>query len=164
MTVATDPRKTGINAGMTLLAASAVAASHTGNTNETTLATVSIPAGAMGTNGGLLIFSSWTTTNSANNKTPRIRLGGIGGTAFMAATYTTVATFSDARRIRNRNSASSQVASTGAATAVPFGGTSSAITTGTIDTSTAQDLVLTAQLGLGSETITLESYEVWLLP
>lgn len=147
-----------------LLVSSAVAVSHTGNTNETTLATVTIPAGIMGTNGGLLILSSWTTTNSANNKTPRIRLGGIGGTAFMAATYTSVATFSDSRRIRNRNSASSQVASTAAATAVPFGGTSSAIATGSVDTSVAQDLVLTGQLGLGTETITLESYEVWLLP
>jgi hypothetical protein len=138
--------------------------SHTGNTDETALATVSIPAGAMGLNGGLLIYSTWTTTNSGNNKTPRVRLGGIAGTAFVGPTITTTATFSDIRRIRNRNSASAQVASTGAATGLSTGTTTVAVTTGTVNTAVAQDLVFSAQLANGTETITLENYEVWLLP
>lgn len=165
MTVSTDSRKTGINTGMTMLAASAVAVSHTGNTDETALATVAIPAGCMGINGGLLIYSTWSITNSGNSKTIRGRLGGIGGTAFLGAAITTQATTHDIRRIRNRGSAASQVAGTSAATSgQPIGPTTAAVTTGTINTAVAQDFVFTAQLASAGETITLESYEVWLLP
>lgn len=161
MTVATDPRKTGINAGMTQLASSAVAVSVTGTTNETVLATITIPAGAMGINGGVMIHSAWTITNNANTKTLRIRLNGIAGTAYLSQSPASVLSFIDfGRRIRNRNSASSQVGiinSTGSTS----GG---AVVTSSIDTTVSVDLVITAQLGVGTDTATLESYEVWLLP
>lgn len=150
--------------GPQVLARSAVAASITGTVNETALATVPIPAGLLGTDGGLLVYSTWTVTNSANNKTNRIRLGGIAGTAFMAAVSTAVATQSDIRRIRNRASAASQVASTAAGTALSTGTTTAAITTGAVDTSMAQDLVLSGQLASAGEQITLENYEVWVTP
>lgn len=149
----------------TLLAASAVAASVTGTTNETALATVTIPAGAMGLNGAIEIRTVWMFTNSANTKTLRVRLGGIGGTVFLNVAPTTTASSTDTRRIRNRGSAASQVGSA-PASQVPglIGSSSSFITTGTVDTSAAQDLVISGALALGTETITLESYEVWLLP
>jgi hypothetical protein len=164
MTVATDPRKTGIRAGMALLGASAVAAPHTGNTNETALATVTIPAGAMGTSGGLHIYATWTYTNSVNNKMPRIRLGGIGGTVLSGQTLTTTSLFNDFRRVRNRGVANSQVASNGASGSVPFGAAAISLPALSVDTSVTFDLVFSAQLALGSETMTLESYEVWLAP
>jgi hypothetical protein len=147
-----------------LLAASAVAASVTGTTNETALATVTIPAGAMGLNGGVEIRTVWSVTNSANSKTPRIRLGGTSGTQFMAAVFTTTATISDIRSIRNRNSASSQVGSIGASAASSIGSSTVAVVTGSVDTSAAQDLVISGTLANSGETITLEMYEVWLLP
>lgn len=156
--------KTGVPRSAILLAASAVAVSHTGDTNETALATIAIPAGAMGLSGGLHIYTTWSMTNSGNNKNPRVRLGGIAGTAFLGATFTTSATLHDFRRIRNRGAANSQVGGTGATTGVPIGATSVAVITGTIDTSQAQDLVLSGQLALGTETLTLENYEVWLTP
>lgn len=163
MTVATDTRKTGISAGPTLLAASAVAVSHTGNTNETALATVSIPGGAMGPNGGIEVRVTFTYTNSANNKTMRVRFGGISGTQYAVNTVTTSAMQTGTFRIRNRNSASSQVSShanslgsTGATTANP--------TTSAVDTSVAVDLVMTGQLVNTGESIAVDSYEVWLLP
>jgi hypothetical protein len=162
MTVATDPRKSGIKAGMTLLAASAVAIPLTGTTNETALATIPIPAGAMGLNGGLLISSLWSFTNSANVKTLRQRLGGMAGTAFLSTSPTTNATLCDLRHIRNRNSAASQCGSLSGS--APFGLTSNAIVAGAIDTSVPQDFVITGQLASAGETITLERYEVWLLP
>jgi hypothetical protein len=149
---------------MTLLGASAVAVSHTGNTNETALATVTIPAGAMGLNGGLLIYATWTYTNSSNNKTPRIRLGGIGGTVYANLVLTTTATYHDIRRIRNRGAANSQLGGQASAASQAIGSTTSAPVTGAIDTSVTQDLVFSGQLALGSETIALEGYEVWLLP
>lgn len=157
---ATTPYKT-----PQLLGASAVAVSHTGDTNETALATVSIPAGAMGTNGGIEVNTVWTITSSGNNKTLRVRLGGIGGTGVLGAVLTAVAQYSDSRRVRNRNSASSQVVSAGlSAPAGGLGSTAAAVATAAVDTSTAKDLVISAQLANSSETITLEMYEVWLLP
>ena len=60
-----------------------------GNTSENILATCTIPAGAMGLNGGLKIFSSWSCTNNANVKTMRVRLGGISGALLWSAAPTT---------------------------------------------------------------------------
>jgi hypothetical protein len=148
-----------------LLAASAATGmSHTGNTNETALATISIPGGAMGLNGGLLIYTTWTYTNSGNNKTLRVRFGGASGTQYLASTTTTTATLSDFRKIRNRNSASAQIGNTAGGAGSTFGTTASAVTTSSVDTTAAVDLVISAQLASAGETITLESYEVWLLP
>lgn len=146
------------------LARSAVAASLTGTVSETALATVTIPAGAMGLNGGLEVRTVWSVTNSANTKTCRVRLGGVSGTAHLSSSLTTSATLHDFRRIRNRGSAASQVCSTAATAASPVGNSGVAVTTSVIDTSVSQDVVISGQLGLGSETITLEAYEVWLLP
>ena len=145
-----------------VLASSAVAVSHTGNTNETVLATVTIPAGAMGLNGALRITSTWSHPGgSANNKTMRIRLGGISGTTFMFVVLTANVSSQDPFRIiQNRNSASSQICKAQGS----LGTTSnSANVTGTVNTANAQDLVFTAQLANGGETITLEQYTVELI-
>lgn len=147
----------------TILAASATKVDLTGTTAETALATVSVPGGAMGPNGGLLIYTSWSYTNSANAKTPRIRFGGPAGTQYFSSAQGTSASVHLVHRIRNRNSASSQVGGSSATGGI--GGVSSgALVTSALDTSLAQDIVLTGQLALGTELISLESYEVWLLP
>lgn len=147
------------------LAASAVPQNLTGTTNETVLATVSVPAGAMGANGALHVITTWSFTGSTNAKTMRARLGGIGGTQHLGQSVSsaTNVVLSDERRIRNRNSAASQVCSTNAG-ATAYGTTTAAVTTSTIDTSVGVDLVFTGQLALAGETITLETYEVWLIP
>jgi hypothetical protein len=147
-----------------LLAASAATGmSHTGNTNETALATVTIPAGAMGLNGGLHIYTSWAYTNSGNGKTLRVRFGGVSGTSYLSSAPTTTASLSDMRRIRNRNSASSQVGGS-ANVSNPLISQTTAIVTSSVDTSAAVDVVISGQLASAGETITLENYEVWLLP
>lgn len=151
-------------AGQQGLARSSVAVPLTGTTTETVLATVTIPAGLLGMNGGLIVYSTWTTTNSANTKTPRVRFGGAAGTIYGATGLTTTASYADVRRIRSRNSASSQVGGTSTSGGIGTVASGAAIVTSALDMTAAQDLVLTAQLGLGSETITLENYEVWLLP
>lgn len=139
---------------------SAVAASVSASTSEETLATVAIPAGAMGANGALRVRLQWTVTNSANNKTFKVRLGGIGGTAFRDIVATTVVGVTDEIVIQNRNSASSQVGRAAAAATYGFGTTGAGATTGTINTSNAQDLVITGQKASSGETLTLESYIV----
>lgn len=145
----------------TILAASAVAASMGANTSEGALATIAIPAGAMGLNGILRVTTLWAYTNSGNNKIMRIRLGGISGTAFLELTITTQASTTNIKMIANRGSASSQV--TFNSQSGGTGNTTGAVTTGTVDTSVAQDLVITGQKASAGETLTLESYIVELI-
>jgi len=145
-----------------VLASSAVKVDKTGDTNETALATITIPAGSMGANGILRVTTLWTHTNNANTKTWRIRLGGISGTQFATIARTTSATDGDMRIIQNRNSQSSQVAFP-STQGVGFGSSTSGVASGSIDTSAAQDLVLSAQLGVGTDTMSLERYIVEIL-
>jgi hypothetical protein len=145
------------------LAQSAVAASVTGTVAETVLATIAIPAGAMGANGLLRINTLWSMTSSANVKTPRVRLGGASGTEFYSQTHTTVVTLRQQTEIMNRNSQASQV---GFPTIAGGGGWSTSAqsrTTGAIDTSAETSLVISGQLANSGETLTLEAYNVEVL-
>lgn len=142
-----------------VLAQSSVAVTAPADTTEDTLATITIPAGAMGPNGRLRITTVWTITNSVNNKTLRIRLSGIGGTQFMNSIQTLVTTVRDQHEIQNRNSASSQLG-WNAASSGGFGTSSNAVVTGAIDTSVQTTLVITGQKATSGEVLTLESYIV----
>lgn len=143
-----------------VLGISSVAATLTGTTTETVLATIPIPAGAMGPNGSLRIRSNWSLTNGASSKTLRIRLGGLSGTAFLSTAYTTVGTAQLETAITNRNSEAVQFAATFGTRATDSVITGSAFITGTIDTSQAQSLVITGQLASGADMITLEHFVV----
>ena len=70
---------------------------------------ITLPAGAMGPNGVLRITTLWSYTNSANNKTLRVRLGGLSGTAFQANVVTASNIGVMQRTIQNRNSQASQI-------------------------------------------------------
>jgi hypothetical protein len=146
-----------------VLAASNVAVSHTGNTNETIIATVNIPAGAMGLNGQLRVTSLWSTPGgSGNNKTLRMRMNGLAGTSIMGTTQTTNLSYADtARIIGSRNSATSQVSRN---SGLPAGGaTAAAIGVAGVNTNAAWTLDFTATLANSGETITLEQYTVEIL-
>lgn len=145
--------------GGKVLAQSAVAASHTGNLLETTLATITVPAGAMGANGQVEIWALFSVTNNANVKTPRIRLG---GSAFYSASLASTASAQCIVRIANRNAANSQVSFAGVVSGI--GSSSSAVATGAIDTSAAVSITITGQLAVATDTITLESYIVKVYP
>ncbi len=142
-----------------VLGQSAAAVSVTGTATETVLATVTVPAGFLGLNGSIDIITLWSNNNSGNNKTFRGRWNGAGGNAFLGVVQTTNVAYSDFRRIANRNSASSQIffnrvsVSTGG-----WGAGSSASPTDTVNTSSAVDIVLTAQLANTGDTATLEGY------
>jgi len=139
-----------------VLAAQAVAASHTGDTSETVLADITLPGGAMGPNGALRITSVFSFTNSANAKSMRYRLGGLSGVAMMGISSTTSASIMTQRLIQNRNAEAAQVAGPGAF-ANSFGGSANAPATGAVDTATDQTIAITGQLANSGETITLES-------
>lgn len=131
------------------------AVSHTGDTNETTLATIVLPAGRLGPNGVLRIRTLWSMSGT-NTKTPRVKLG---ATAFLSAAHTTSTVASTETTVRNQNSQSAQVAYV-AGLANPYGSSTSGKSTGAIDTSSAQNITFTAQLTNSGESITLESYEI----
>lgn len=136
-----------------VLASSAVAVSHTGSTTETTLATITVPAGAIGANGALRVTMVWSYTNSANTKTARLRLG---GTSFLVFNATTTSSVRIENQIHNVNSEASQKGWVNSGTA--FGSSTGTIVTASIDTTTAQDITFRGALANAGETITLESY------
>ncbi len=147
-----------------ILGQSGAGVSHTGNTNETILATVVVPAGLMGLNGVIRIRTLWTLTNNANNKTRRIRFGasgaGTGGSVILGFASASTASSPHFTQIQNRNSASSQVGMTTGAGSGGWAESASGVVTTSIDTSAVCELAITGQLATGTDTITLESYFV----
>ncbi len=141
-----------------VLGRSGVAVSHTGTTSETTLATVSVPANAMGPNGLLRISALWGHTNSANTKTLRVSFG---GTNFLSVAPSATSTFQAITTITNRNATNSQIGPpSNSATASAFGTVGGARVAGSVDTTSAQDILFKATLANAGENITLESYLV----
>lgn len=139
-----------------VLAKSAVAVSHTGNTSLTTLATISVPGGAMGPNGFLRVTCLWSWTNNANNKTCWAKFG---GTNFYGRTETTGGFQRNQFTVQNRNSESSQL---GPASGLSggFGVITGSPVTAAIDTTASQNILLQVQLGNAADTATLEGYIV----
>lgn len=147
--------------GIIVLGRSAPDASATASTNEETLATVAVPANAMGPNGRLRITTQWSYTNSANDKTFRVKLGG----SLVSATIQTTTTWARIQsEVINRNSASSQRVPTQGTGFTGLGSAGTASATIAVNTTQAQDLTITGQKASAGETLTLESYLVELLP
>lgn len=140
-----------------ILDQSAVAVVHTGVTTETVLKTIACPA--LGANAQLVIETLWSVPNNANNKTPRIRLGGVN---VHGPVLTTVASFHDRARIANRNNPASQVINANSATV--FGATTGAVFTSAVNTAVPFDITLTAELASAGDTMKLESYLITLFP
>ncbi|MFM0326070.1 hypothetical protein [Caballeronia glebae] len=141
-----------------VLAQRGTPSSVTGTTTETVLATIAIPAGAIGTYGSMRVTTLWSYSNSANLKTLKVLFG---GAVLMSQTPTTTSGTHDMRLMRNRGVANSQVS--GASGATTFGTTAGGVTATAVDTSAAQNLEIRGTLANAGETITLESYAVEIL-
>jgi len=135
---------------------SAVQSSCTGTTEETTVKTVTIPAGTFQSNSVLSIRSLWSSNIDASAKTVKIKMA---GTAFMSASMANVASLHSFTAIHNRNSLSSQVGAV-STTATFFGTTAGLITTATIDTSASIAITFTVTLTDNTDTCSLEAYEI----
>lgn len=144
-----------------VLASSATAATGAADTAENTYATITVPAYALGANGTLRTWLRFTYTNSANNKTMRVRYSGAAGTVTWGPTRTTQLGSTTTVTIQNRTLTSqiySSVSNNDASTADGnAGGTIS------VDTSAATTIVITGQKATGGETLTLEGYTVELI-
>jgi hypothetical protein len=139
----------------------------TGTTAETALATITIPAGMMGTNGRLYIEAQFQTTivsASSNTKTVRIRFGGISGNVLGSIAATTQTNLRLQSDLANRNSASSQWNQTLGNSATGLGMSILNVTGISINTANAQDIVISGQLQDATDTITLNAFIVEFIP
>ena len=125
--------------------------SLTGSTSVVTLATITIPAGLMGANGKLKIYPLWATTNNANVKTLRAVFG---GSACTTMTSQSVPNNSGLVIIRNTNNEAAQKCSSGLVAGI--GSSFGSIASTTVDTTAATTLVISGQLAVGTDTLTLE--------
>lgn len=143
-----------------VLAQSAVAIVAPADTTEDVLATIAVPANAMGANGRLRISTDWTCTNNANVKTIRLRFSGASGTVIASEALTSNPALSVPVTLANRNATNSQV---GINQRLGYFGVAQTATAA-IDTTAATTLVITSQKALATDTITLENYSVELIP
>lgn len=129
-----------------------------GNTTAEVIAgpSIKIPGRSLGKNGRLYFRVALSCTNSANNKTARVRAaltdaGALTGTVVASRVVTTSAGIVLEFSVNVRNNYASQVV-------VDL--TAGSVTTLTLDT--AQDLYfqITTQKATGTESLTLESYVV----
>lgn len=144
--------------GWRVLAHSGVAAAHTGDTAETALRTIHVPAGAMGPNGAVRIFALFSWTPSAHNKQLRIRFGGLSGQVYLNTTVNTNASLSWIGLIANRGAANVQVGVPTLAGGV--GQSGGAANTSAADTASTFDIVLARLLSNAGDTVRVECFAV----
>lgn len=144
----------------TILGASGTAVSGGADTNENTLATIVVPAGAMGTNGILRVTSHWSVTSSGNNKICRIRYSGASGSIIANFTSTTQTILRIEGFVFNT---SDTVQTTSGFTWASAGNSAVASTTPGVDTTAATSVVLTGAKASAGETLTLVNYIVELI-
>lgn len=130
-----------------------------GDATAQTMATITIPGGAVGPNGLMNVIAEWSYTNSVNVKTIRGKIGGTGGTTFMTTGPTTTLSVNQFKKIANVNSNSSQKFMVAGIIGIAAS-TANALATSAIDTSAAFTIVLECLWAgaVAAENITLESY------
>lgn len=150
-------------AGVRPLAQSGTPASVTATTAEEVLATITVPAGAMGSNGRIAVDYSLTLTGSGNLKTWRVRINTVGngltGTVMGDGSTISAASISGHQwaGIQART-ATTQVGLQGGATNVNWNTSATALATATIDTTAPWEIVITGQKASSGETLTLEAF------
>lgn len=144
-----------------LFAQSAVAVSVGATTADTTLATITIPGGAMGPNGYVELYTVWTVNNNANQKQATVRVGGVAGTLYFNSNLANFVTSTRFLRVMNVNSQSSQKSFAQDGNAGGLGLAGGALATSSVNTSSNWDLVIRGQkVGSSADTLTLEAYTV----
>lgn len=136
------------------LAKSGAAVSAPADTNENTVATITVPANALGANGFIKYVANLTYTNNANAKTLRVKIGGSILSTFNVAGITN-STLTGS--IANANATNAQVSNAfnlhDNAT-----GTTQMAAVAAIDTTSATTITITVQKGTAGDTITLVNF------
>jgi len=134
----------------------------TGTTAETTVGTVTVPANALGPNGRLEIDTHWGCSNSANNKTLKVKFG--GGIFFQPVATTSVQLVGSAE-IRNAGATNSQFGGiSSGANVTGLGNSAAAPATSAADTTVSQDITFTVTLANAADNAWLKGYTVTVFP
>jgi hypothetical protein len=143
-----------------VLARSAVAGTPlTGTLTETTLATITIPAGTLGPNGHVEIEA--LVSYGAATATAKSLKFKFGGTTYLNLSSTASALSAQARaRIANANSVLAQVGPPSTTTFSGYGTSANAPQTSAVDTSADVTILVTGTLADVADTMTLRSYLV----
>lgn len=144
---------------LTLLGQSGAAVTAPADTNENALATIAVPANAMGANGRVRIRAIFTCTSSANNKTFKVVFG---GTTILSHLVTTVSTDDVSIELMNLNATNSQRSSSGSVV-TSSANTFTVQTTAAIDTTAAQNITITATKASAGESVVMVWYYVDLI-
>ena len=132
---------------------------HTGVTGETSLISVSIPAGLMTPTSKIVVPSLLVTnTNNANAKTLRVRYSTIGGSQVLNVALANVAAYHGRLDISNRGSLTTQVATLYTQSSIY--GTTTGVTTTSVNTANASSVVLSGDLTNAADAINIELFEV----
>ena len=139
-----------------VVAASGTQVSHTGDTSEFTLATITLPANSMGANGTCRITCTVSYTGTAGTHQTKIKFGGTiyyDSTAIAGAGFVTGRIQVD---VINKNATNSQAGSQGGG----FSANSLALVTSAVDTTSNVSILITTQLGNSADTGVLQGYTV----
>lgn len=152
-----------INGSVVIYKNTTPSVAHTGNTTETLLEEILIPGKLLGPTGGLRITNRITTTNNANTKTFKVRIGtatGIGGTVVNDPQWTSNATITCMTWIDNTGVENSQIGFNGN----PIGsGTPNAWRTSSINTASNFLVSITGQLANSADSIQVVSTTIELV-
>jgi hypothetical protein len=129
------------------------------DTQESTLASLTIPAGTLAASSLLRITALWSMTSSASTKTLIARLGG-GSNDLLSFAATSVASAQTHTMVGNAGATNSQ--KSGSKTISAFGTSTNGIVTLSVDTSVNQTLAFLCKWGanVASEAIALERYVI----
>lgn len=156
------PQPGGRNMPYILAQSGASSAVITGTTAETTVATVTVPANSLGPNGRIEIDSHWGCSNSANNKTLRVKFG---GTAFFQPVVTTSVQLVGSAEIRNAGAVNSQFGGiSSGANVTGLGNSAAAPATSGADTTASQEITFTVALANATDSAWLKGYTVTIYP
>lgn len=144
--------------GAFIVGKSGTAVSCTADTNEDTLATITIPANAIGANGVIRFEFNVVSTNNANVKTIRIRFSGGAGTVVASVAVTSTAASSFWGNMANANATNSQLWNTNGTSPTPslLIGANNAVSA--IDTTAQTTIVITGQKASAGDALTLNNF------
>jgi len=146
---------------ITVLAQSNTAASHTGSTVETVLATVTLPANTLSANGSLRVTPLFSKSGTAGTAQVKVRFGGTSGTLYLNHSVSATTTLDQSGPIYIRaNNATNAQKGFPATNIAQQGAVTNAMVTSAEDTTANVDIVFSAQLGNAADTVSLEGYTI----
>ena len=135
----------------------AVAVSHTGNTNETTLATVTIPGGLLQANSVIEIYALFTASGGNGGEFNMFGRVYFGGTKYVESAIGDNESYHRDAFILCNNSITAQKGFPATGSDDLNGG---ALITSSVNTASPVDITFKAQLDRGLDTVILEGYRI----